>query len=65
VKDAINESVVAKLRHRAERGSVKYGVTMDRNDLSEVEWLQHAQDEALDCAVYLEKLIQTKLNATP
>ncbi len=35
---------------------------MDRKDLSEVEWLIHAQEEAMDLAIYLEKLIQIKTN---
>lgn len=58
--DSINQSVISKLQERAERGQKKYGVTMDRRDLTELEWLQHAQDELLDGAVYLEKLIQLK-----
>jgi hypothetical protein len=32
--------------------------TMDRQDLNRLEWLKHAQEEAMDLAVYLEKLIQ-------
>tara|TARA_R110001606_G_C15166202_1_gene627631 strand:+ start:263 stop:499 length:237 start_codon:yes stop_codon:yes gene_type:complete len=30
---------------------------MDRTDLSSLEWLIHAQEEAMDLSVYLEKLI--------
>ena len=33
---------------------------MERTDLSELDWLIHAQEEAMDLAIYLEKLIQTK-----
>ena len=58
--DSINAAVIQKLQERAERGHAKYGVTMDRTDLTELEWLIHAQQEALDFAVYLEKLIQLK-----
>lgn len=57
-KDSIVESVRCKLAERAKRGMEKYGVTMDRTDLSELDWLRHAQEEMLDGAVYLEKLIQ-------
>lgn len=39
-------------------GLAKYGVTTERNDLDEVAWLRHAQEEALDLAVYLERLIR-------
>ena len=58
--DAITESVREKLKQRAERGLVKYGVTVDRDDLTELQWMQHAQEELLDGAVYLEKLMQTR-----
>lgn len=50
--------VRAKLHERMLRGLSKYGVTTERTDLTRKEWLQHAQEEALDLAVYLEKLIR-------
>lgn len=53
---SIEEKVVAQIRNRAELGLNKYGVTMDRGDLSIHEWLQHAKEEAMDLAVYLTKL---------
>ena len=34
----------------------KYGVTMEREDLTIVEWLLHALEESLDLAVYLKRL---------
>lgn len=58
--DSINQAVITKLQQRAELGAKKYGVTMDRTDLTELEWLEHSQQELLDGAVYLEKLIQIK-----
>jgi hypothetical protein len=57
---SIEESVIQKISTRANVGKVKYGVTMDREDLTELEWLAHAQEEAMDLAIYLEKLIQIK-----
>lgn len=36
----------------------KYGKSMNRSDLSRRQWLVHAQEEAMDLAIYLEKLIQ-------
>ena len=54
----IEDSVAKKIQERAELGKNKYGVTMERNDLTKVEWLKHAQEEAMDLAVYLERLIQ-------
>jgi hypothetical protein len=52
----IEEQVIDFLRTRAETGKRKYGVTMEREDLSFLEWLQHLQEELLDGAVYVEKL---------
>jgi hypothetical protein len=60
MKDTIVEAVRRKLKTRAKVGFEKYRTTMDRTDLTELDWLCHAQEEAMDLAVYLEKLI--KLN---
>ena len=54
---SIEEQVCFKILKRSEIGKQKYGVTMERQDLSRLEWLKHAQEEAMDLAVYLEKLI--------
>jgi hypothetical protein len=54
----IEDAVAAKLQKRAEVGLAKYGVTMERTDLSRLDWLIHAQEEAMDLAVYLERLVQ-------
>jgi uncharacterized protein (DUF3820 family) len=56
--DSVTESVRAKFEERAKQGFIKYGVTMDRGDLSKRQWLIHSQEEAMDFVVYLEKLIQ-------
>jgi len=55
---SIEEQVCFKILKRSEVGKVKYGTTMDRQDLNRLEWLKHAQEEAMDLCVYLEKLIQ-------
>lgn len=55
--DTIVQSVQADLQARSERGINKYGTTLDRTDLTEKDWLQHAYEEALDLALYLKKLI--------
>ena len=54
----IEDTVITKIAERAEMGLSKYGVTMERDDLSRLEWLQHAQEEAMDLAVYLQRLIE-------
>ena len=56
----IEEKVCERILERAKVGKSKYGVTMEREDLSRLEWLKHAQEELLDGAVYLQKLIDTE-----
>jgi len=56
----IEYTVCTKITQRAELGKEKYGTTMEREDLTELQWLVHAQEEAMDLAIYLEKLIQEK-----
>jgi tRNA A37 threonylcarbamoyladenosine biosynthesis protein TsaE len=54
--DKIVEKVVKLFRKRSKRGIEKYGVTLEQNDLSNVEWLQHLQEELMDAALYVERL---------
>jgi hypothetical protein len=56
--DSIVEAVRTKLLVRSQVGIQKYNTTLDREDLSTRDWLVHAQEEAMDLANYLEKLIQ-------
>lgn len=58
MKDSIVESVIEQFKQRSEVGKVKYGITLDRTDLTRLEWLNHAQQEAMDMILYLEKLKQ-------
>lgn len=55
---SIEDRVCKKIQHRAELGLRKYGVTLERDDLNTLDWLRHAQEEAMDLAAYLEVLIQ-------
>ena len=54
--DKIVNRVIDLFRKRSERGLKKYGVTLERDDLTHVEWLQHLQEELMDAALYVEKL---------
>ncbi len=54
----IEYKVCTKITQRAALGKEKYGTTMERDDLTPLDWLKHAQEEAMDLAVYLEKLMQ-------
>ena len=58
----IEDAVCKKILDRAEIGKKKYGVTMEREDLTELEWLKHFQEELFDGCVYVEKIIQEKIN---
>lgn len=57
VIDHIVEAVRADLLQRSQVGIAKYGVTLDRTDLSLRDWLQHAYEETLDQANYLKRAI--------
>ena len=54
----IEQKVADKILSRAEVGEKKYCMTMERGDLSMVEWLTHLQEELMDAAVYVQKLIE-------
>jgi hypothetical protein len=56
--DSIVESVIDEHIKRAQMGKEKYNNTLDRTDLSVIDYLQHAKEEAMDLALYLEKTIQ-------
>jgi hypothetical protein len=56
-KDTIVLSVMEDLNSRSILGVQKYKTTLDREDLSRKDWLQHAYEECLDQANYLKKLI--------
>jgi hypothetical protein len=61
----VEEQVVAMIRERRDKGRQKYGTTMERDDLDEAAWLRHAQEEALDLAIYLQRLIRDKKKEVP
>ncbi len=61
--DSIVDSIIDQFVERARMGKIKYGVDLDREDLSTLEWIEHAKQEHMDAILYLEKLkkhIETK-----
>jgi hypothetical protein len=56
VKDKVVLSVMAKYAERSATGIRKYGVTLDREDLTIFDWINHAQEEAMDFTLYLERI---------
>ena len=56
-QDSNVEKNVALLRSRSNAGLKKYGTTTDNNPLTLKQWLQHALEECLDQANYLQSAI--------
>lgn len=54
--DSVVDSIIDQFLERAEGGRGKYGVDLDRNDLSLLEWIEHAKQEHMDAILYLEKI---------
>lgn len=55
-KDSIVNSILQKFAERSNVGLEKYGTTLDREDLTLSQWLNHLQEELMDAVLYLEKL---------
>jgi hypothetical protein len=58
MKDPIVKAVTDKFKQRSEVGIKKYGVTLERDDLTADEWAEHLQQELMDAVLYLERLKQ-------
>ena len=58
---AVEDKVCEKIQKRATVGLKKYGISMEDEQLSKLKWLIHAQQEAMDLAIYLQKLIEMEL----
>lgn len=58
-KPSTTERIIAELRERHEKGLAKYGVTVDRTDLTPSQWGQHLKEELLDASQYVQRLIDT------
>lgn len=56
--DSVVKAVINKFLERSALGKIKYGVTLDRTDLSTLDWINHTQEELMDAILYLQKLRQ-------
>jgi hypothetical protein len=54
----VEDDVCKKIQARAVVGLEKYGVTMEREDFTQLDWLTYLQEELMDAVVYLQRLIQ-------
>jgi len=55
-KDKIVKRVLKAYKQRSKVGIEKYSTTLERNDLTRLEWLTHLQEELMDATLYIEKL---------
>jgi hypothetical protein len=55
-KDSVVYRIAHLLKTRSERGIRKYGTTLDRTDLEVKQWIDHAIEECLDQALYLQRI---------
>ena len=56
MEDKIVQAVIEAYKERSKVGIEKYGKTMEREDLSALDWLQHLQEELMDATLYVESL---------
>jgi len=56
--DSIVTSIIKQFEERSAKGKAKYGVDLDRTDLTLLEWIEHAKQEHMDAILYLEKIKQ-------
>ena len=56
MRDKIVDQVVEKYHVRSQVGITKYGTTLENNNKD--NYLLHAQEEAMDLSLYLQKLIE-------
>ena len=56
--DSIVASIIQQFEERSVKGKQKYGTDLDRQDLSLLDWIEHAKQEHMDAILYLEKLKQ-------
>ena len=62
--DSIVTSIIDQFAIRAAKGKEKYGVDLDRTDLSLIELIEHAKQEHMDAILYLEKIKQEYLSGS-
>ena len=62
--DSIVTSIIDQFAVRAAKGKTKYGVDLDRTDLTLIEWIEHAKQEHMDAILYLEKIKQEYISGS-
>jgi hypothetical protein len=62
--DKIVEHIKNKFDQRSQTGIAKYGTTLDGNELTLIEWINHLQEELMDAILYAQKL-KSELEKNP
>lgn len=50
------DQLINEFKQREQKGIETYGTTIDRKDLSTLQWLKHLREELMDACLYLKKL---------
>ena len=56
--DSVVSSILNQFTTRSLMGKAKYGVDLDRTDLTLLEWIEHTKQQHMDAILYLEKIKQ-------
>lgn len=54
--DKYIQAVKEKFEQRSQTGIKKYGTTLEREDLNELDWLTHLEEELMDALGYIQVL---------
>jgi hypothetical protein len=55
--DSIVKTTINEFLERAEQGKKKYGVSLDREDLIDIDYLVHMKEEMMDAILYINKFL--------
>lgn len=55
-RDKYIQAVKNKFEERSQTGIKKYGTTLERDDLNELDWLTHLEEELMDALGYIQVL---------
>ena len=56
--DSITKKTINEFLERAEKGKEKYGCSLDRTDLIDLDYIQHMKEELMDAILYLNKYLK-------
>ena len=56
ITDKVVLSVMEKYAERSATGLRKYGTTLDREDLTLDQWINHLLEELMDATLYLSRI---------